>query len=60
MKKSTIKPMKQDNYVINPVYAQQMPNNCPVVEYTADGERVGTCTFYLKDGKTCPRHRIVK
>jgi hypothetical protein len=35
------------------------PNNCPVIERTADGERVGVCWFHLKDG-VCPRHGKVK
>ena len=30
--------------------------NCPVIEKTADDVRVGRCWFYMKDGKTCPRH----
>ena len=30
--------------------------NCPVIEKTADGVHVGRCWFYMKDGKTCPRH----
>ena len=29
---------------------------CPINEETADGVYVGRCCFYLKDGKTCPRH----
>ncbi len=32
------------------------PHNCPINEQTADGAIVGRCWFYLKDGKTCPRH----
>lgn len=30
--------------------------NCPINEQTADGTIVGQCCYYLKDGKTCPRH----
>lgn len=45
---------------ISRIYAELFPNNCPVLEYTADGDCVGPCTFYLKDGKTCPRHGEVK
>jgi hypothetical protein len=30
--------------------------NCPVIEQTGDGARVGRCWFHLEDGKTCPRH----
>lgn len=30
--------------------------NCSINEQTADGEVVGKCNFYLKDGKICPRH----
>lgn len=41
-------------------YDKLMPRNCPVMEYTADGTYVGVCTFFLKDGKTCPRHGVVK
>ena len=33
-----------------------MPNNCPVLEKTADGIPVGRCWYYLTDGLTCPRH----
>ena len=32
------------------------PNNCPVVEETADGISVGLCWFYIGEEKTCPRH----
>jgi hypothetical protein len=45
---------------INEAYEKQNPRNCPVMEYTADGDYVGVCCFYLKDGKTCPRHGVVK
>lgn len=41
---------------INESYRKLHPNNCPVIERTADGVEVGTCTFYMPDGKTCPRH----
>ena len=41
-------------------YAKLNPNNCAVIERTADGVRVGACCFYLKDGITCPRHGKVK
>jgi hypothetical protein len=41
---------------INKSYRKLFPNNCPLIEKTADGVPVGTCTFYMKDGKTCPRH----
>lgn len=36
--------------------ARLFSNNCPISECTADGVPVGRCWFYLKDGKTCPRH----
>ncbi len=29
---------------------------CPINEQTGDGKIVGRCWFFLKDGKTCPRH----
>lgn len=45
---------------INLRYEREFPRNCPVLEYTADWHCVGTCTFYLPDGKTCPRHGVVK
>lgn len=45
---------------INHSYRKLHPSNCPVVERTADGVEVGTCTFYMKDGKTCPRHGDVE
>jgi len=41
-------------------YSKLMPRNCPVIEHTADGVSVGVCTYYLKDGMTCPRHGKVK
>ena len=37
-----------------------LPENCAVLEKTADGTPVGACTFFLKDGRICPRHGIVK
>lgn len=37
-----------------------LPENCPILEQTADGDNVGRCYFYLKDGKTCPRHGDVE
>jgi hypothetical protein len=40
---------------INQSYQKLFPNNCPVIETTGDGVEVGTCTYYLKDGK-CLRH----
>lgn len=45
---------------VSPSSAAINPNNCAVIERTADGVNVGACLFYLKDGKTCPRHGIVK
>ena len=36
--------------------AKPFEKNCPVMEKTADGVPVGRCWFYMKDGKTCPRH----
>lgn len=41
-------------------YAARMPNNCAVIERTADGVSVGPCTHYLENGTTCPRHGKVK
>lgn len=32
------------------------PQNCPIVERTADGIAVGRCWFWMEDGHTCPRH----
>lgn len=40
---------------INQSFKEQFPNNCPLIEIDGDGNEVGTCTFYLKDG-VCPRH----
>lgn len=31
------------------------PNNCPILEQTADGYNVGRCWFHLENNK-CPRH----
>ena len=45
---------------INHAYAKLLPKNCPVIEETGDGVKCGTCTFYMKDGKTCPRHGKVR
>jgi hypothetical protein len=50
----------RNGHVINTRYEVMFPRNCPVVEQTADGAFVGTCTFFLKDGKTCERHGNVK
>lgn len=36
------------------------PDNCAVIERTADGKSVGPCLFYLEKGTTCPRHGVVK
>ena len=33
-----------------------MPNNCAVLEETADGRSVGRCFFYVGDKGVCPRH----
>lgn len=46
--------------LINESYEVMFPNNCPVIEKTADGVIVGTCTYFLPDSKTCPRHGDVK
>ena len=51
---------KRGNHIINKAYEELFPHNCPVLEITADGECVGTCCYFLADGKTCPRHGIVK
>lgn len=45
---------------VSPAMAAQHPNNCAVIERTADGVNVGACWFYLTDGITCPRHGVVK
>ena len=45
---------------INTDYAKLHPRNCPVIEETGDGIPCGVCTFYMKDGKTCPRHGKVR
>lgn len=39
---------------------KMFPNNCAIIERTADGVSVGPCTFYLENGTTCPRHGKVK
>lgn len=36
-----------------------MPNNCPILEQTADGINVGRCFYYLKNN-ICPRHGNVE
>lgn len=40
----------------NPHSLLPFPNNCAVMERTADGVAVGRCWFYMPDGHTCPRH----
>jgi len=45
---------------ISPKAAELFPDNCAVIERTADGQRVGACTYYLTDGVRCPRHGRVK
>ena len=45
---------------INKPYSETFQNNCAVIECTGDGIPVGTCTHYLKNGTTCPRHGVVK
>jgi len=32
------------------------PSSCPINEQTGDGMTCGRCWFFLKDGRTCPRH----
>lgn len=45
---------------VNTAYAKLNPNNCAVIERTADGISVGACTFYLGiTGMICPRHGVV-
>jgi hypothetical protein len=34
-------------------------NNCPILERTADGHRVGRCWYHCPDN-VCPRHGDVK
>lgn len=41
------------------VLHQIAPNNCPIIEMTADGCCVGRCFFYCLDD-ICPRHGDVK
>ena len=40
---------------VNKSFQKLHPNNCPLIEKTADDVEVGTCCFYMKDN-TCPRH----
>ncbi len=54
-------PAIKAGHEVNFFYADIHEHNCPVIEKTADGIRVGVCTFYLQDNWTkCPRHGIVK
>jgi hypothetical protein len=32
------------------------PNNCPIIEQTGDGTRVGRCWHFLEGNHICPRH----
>ena len=41
-------------------YDKLFPRNCAVIERTGDGVNLGSCTHFLKDGTTCPRHGNVK
>lgn len=52
-------PSRRHEYEIAASMEKLHPNNCPVIEKTADGVRVGVCWFALKDG-ICPRHGRVK
>ncbi len=52
--------MNRFGFIINNNYEKLFPRNCPVREFSADGDPVGVCTFYLFDGKTCERHGLVK
>lgn len=36
------------------------PDNCPILELTADGVAVGRCWYYLGGSFTCPRHGDVR
>lgn len=45
---------------INRAHAKLYPNNCSVIERTADGVSVGACWHHLGDGARCPRHGVVK
>lgn len=52
-------PSRRHEYEISAEMELRFPQNCPVLEKTADGYRVGHCWFSLKDG-FCPRHGRVK
>ncbi len=41
------------------VKSRLQPNNCPILEKTADGDLVGRCFFFCRDD-VCPRHGDVK
>lgn len=41
---------------VNKPFRKSWPNNCPLIDVDGDGREVGTCWYYMKDGKTCPRH----
>lgn len=45
---------------ISKSYAKLFPNNCAVIERTADGLSVGPCAYYLRKDRNCPRHGTVK
>ena len=40
--------------------ANILPNNCPVIEKTADGISVGACCFYIGTEGYCRRHGMVR
>ena len=42
------------------VAAPRDPNNCPIIEQTADGHKVGACCFYIGGDGVCPRHGKVR
>lgn len=44
---------------ISTTYAHTMPNNCPVLDYTAEGHPLGVCGHNLNNG-VCVVHGKVR
>ncbi len=53
-------PSRRHEYEICVEFERTCSHNCPVRLRAGDGCSVGPCWHYLKDGKTCPVHGVVK
>ena len=53
-------PSRRSEYEIYTEFEKEYPRHCPVRLRAGDGVPVGPCWHFLKDGKTCPQHGVVK